>query len=117
MTLGFRLKNLRENKNWSQIFVADKIGISNQVLSNYERDIRDPDTETLAKLAELYEVSTDYLLGRTENPAPIDQKDKEFQKDINDPDLKRWFEELHESEEEDLKKLRKMWDIIKEDKT
>jgi transcriptional regulator with XRE-family HTH domain len=66
MTLGKRLKAERERRNWSQIFVAQKIGITNTVLSNYERDYRDPDTETLKKLADLYEVETDYLLGRSD---------------------------------------------------
>lgn len=63
MTLGERLKAAREKKGWSQLYVAQKLGIANTVLSNYERDYRDPDTETLKRLAELYEVSTDYLLG------------------------------------------------------
>lgn len=68
MKLGARLKKEREKRNWSQIYVSKKIGITNAVLSNYERGQRDPDTETLAKLAKLYEVSTDYLLGRTDIP-------------------------------------------------
>ena len=70
MSLGYRLKKEREKRNWSQKFVAEKIGITNTVLSNYERDYRDPDTETLKKLADLYGVSTDYLLGLTDNPQP-----------------------------------------------
>lgn len=56
-------------KGWSQIMVAEKLGITNTVLSNYERDYRDPDTETLRKLAELYEISTDYLLKGTDSPS------------------------------------------------
>lgn len=66
MSLGTRLKNERERKGWSQLYVAEKIGITNTVLSNYERDYRDPDTVTLTKLADLYDVDTDYLLGRSE---------------------------------------------------
>ncbi|WP_285842827.1 helix-turn-helix domain-containing protein [Metabacillus litoralis] len=68
MSLGKRLKSERERRNYSQKFVAEKIGITNAVLSNYERDYRDPDTETLKKLAELYDVTTDFLLGRTDIP-------------------------------------------------
>lgn len=64
MSLGSRLKKERERRKWSQKEVAEKIGITNAVLSNYERDYRDPDTVTLKKLADLYEVETDYLLGR-----------------------------------------------------
>lgn len=108
MSLGSRLKNEREKRKWSQVDVAKKIGITNAVLSNYERDIRDPDTETLKKLAELYDVTTDYLLGRVDN-----NDEEEFQTFINDPELKRWHRELPKSSEEDLRKLRKMWEIIK----
>ncbi|UOF92966.1 helix-turn-helix domain-containing protein [Fodinisporobacter ferrooxydans] len=51
----------------TQMEVANKLGISNGTLSGYERNYRDPDTETLKKLADLYEVSVDYLLnGKTE---------------------------------------------------
>ena len=74
VSLGNRLKSEREKWGWSQKFVATKTGISNAVLSNYERDYRDPDTDTLKKLAELYEVETDYLLGR--------QVQKKDEKDI-----------------------------------
>nr|WP_259547985.1 helix-turn-helix domain-containing protein [Heyndrickxia oleronia] len=112
MSLGSRLKKEREKRNWSQITVAKKIGITNAVLSNYERDVRDPDTETLRKFAELYEVSSDYLLGRKEDPT-YTNKDEEFEAFINDPDLQRWYKELPSSKEEDLRKLRKMWEIIK----
>ena len=53
-------------KKLTQIQVAKKLNISNISLSSYERDTTDPDTRTLKKLSELYEVSTDYLLGLTD---------------------------------------------------
>lgn len=46
-TLGSRLKEAREKKRLTQIDVSKKLGISNGTLSGYERDYRDPDTETL----------------------------------------------------------------------
>ncbi|ARW09095.1 helix-turn-helix domain-containing protein [Bacillus atrophaeus] len=69
MSLGKRLKAARKKCGLSQIQVAEKLNISNQVISNYERDFRDPDTKTLKQLSDLYNVSTDYLVGRqtTEN--------------------------------------------------
>jgi len=67
-TLGRRLKAARERMGWTQTYVCKKLGIPNSTLSGYERDYRNPDPELLAKLAELYEVSTDYLLGRTDDP-------------------------------------------------
>ena len=110
MSLGSRLKKERERRNWSQVYVAEKIGITNAVLSNYERDYRDPDTETLKKLALLYGVKTDYLLSITDHPIA---SDKEFPTIIKDPELDRWHKELPKSDEEDLRKLRQMWEIIK----
>lgn len=56
------MRKARERKGWSQLFVAQKSGISNTNISNYERDYREPDAETLHKLAELYDVTTDYLI-------------------------------------------------------
>jgi len=71
MTLGQRLRFARGRKGWSQNLVCQKLGISNSGLSGYERDYREPDAETLKKLADIYEVSVDYLLGRTDNPNHI----------------------------------------------
>lgn len=69
--LGKRLKEARLKNNLSQIDAAKKLGISNGTLSGYERDYRDPDTTILERMAALYEVSTDYLLGISENKEPV----------------------------------------------
>jgi len=52
------------NKRLTQQEVANKIDVSNGAISGYERNYRDPDTETLKKLANLYGVSLDWLNGR-----------------------------------------------------
>lgn len=70
LDLGTRLKISRERKWLSQKEAADKQAISNTVLSNYERNKRDPDTEILRKMAKLYSVSVDYLLGLTNKTMP-----------------------------------------------
>lgn len=69
--LGSRLKKARENKRLTQKDVAAKFGISNGAISGYERNYRDPDSDTLTQLADLYEVSLDWLKGR-------DQKESEY---------------------------------------
>lgn len=75
MSLGKRLKEVREKRGYTQIAVAKKLGITNTALSNYERGERDPDTTLLKRLAELYLVSIDWLLGSNQNPgAGPDQK-------------------------------------------
>ena len=60
------LKELRSQKGVSQQVVADFLGTSRQAYSNYENGNRTPDTETLLKLAEFFNVSTDVILRGTE---------------------------------------------------
>ncbi|ETA73247.1 helix-turn-helix domain-containing protein [Ligilactobacillus equi] len=59
-----KIQALRENKGWSKTYVANRIGIKMQTYANYEYGRRQPDFETLSKIANLYSVTTDYLLGR-----------------------------------------------------
>lgn len=66
-TFGSRLKSEREKHGWSQIFVGKKLGIPNTTISGYERDFRKPEFDTLIKLANLYEVSIDYLVSGVSN--------------------------------------------------
>lgn len=61
-TLGQKLRELREQRGWTQLYAAKIFGITNGALSNYERDERMPDAKMLKKFAEVYEVSLDYLL-------------------------------------------------------
>lgn len=69
--IGKRLKHTRERKRLKQNYVAQKIGVHNSTLNKYESGEREPDLETLHKLAEIYEVTTDYLLCRTDHPKGI----------------------------------------------
>ncbi|MET3657890.1 helix-turn-helix domain-containing protein [Sporosarcina psychrophila] len=64
--LGKRLKQAREESRYTQIVAAKKLGISNGTLSGYEREYRDPDTEILNKMADLYGVSVEWLMGRSD---------------------------------------------------
>ena len=66
LTLGEKLKELREDLDLFQKDVATELNISSNTLSNYERDERDPDFVTLVNLANIYHVNVDYLLGNTE---------------------------------------------------
>lgn len=61
-----RLISLRKEKGLSQYEVADRLGFSRGKLANYEQGTRQPDYDTLTKIAEYYDVSVDYLLGRTD---------------------------------------------------
>lgn len=59
-----RLATLRSAKGLTHQEVANLLGITRQAYSNYEGGKREPDHKTLKRLAEVFEVSTDYLLGR-----------------------------------------------------
>lgn len=66
-TFASRLKQLRLNKNLRQEQVANLIGVNKSAISTYENNTRQPSFEILVRLAALYRVSTDYLLGRTDS--------------------------------------------------
>jgi len=66
MNYGERLKKLRERKKLSQQQLADRLKINRSTYARYELGQTQPDFETLEKLADFFEVSTDYLLGRTD---------------------------------------------------
>ena len=59
-----RLKELRENVGLRQIDVANETGIDQKTLSNYETGKTNPDSYALLKLADFFNVSIDYILGR-----------------------------------------------------
>lgn len=68
--LCVRLRELRQEKKLSQADVAEFLQISRQAYNFYETGKREPDNETLQKLASFFNVSTDYLLGRTDERNP-----------------------------------------------
>ena len=62
------IRALREDHDMTQKQVSDLLHCSQQVYSNYELGQRDIPTDVLIKLSEIYGVSTDYILGLTDNP-------------------------------------------------
>ncbi len=64
----YRLKFLRESEMLSQKEVAENIYVTQRTYSYYEKEEHDIPTQTLIRLADFYNVSVDYILGRTENP-------------------------------------------------
>ena len=69
-----RLRDLREDKDLRQEDVAEILGISQTVYSRYERGFQTIPEIHLLKLADYYQVSTDYILGRTNNSKPYAAK-------------------------------------------
>lgn len=69
--LGERLKMLRIENHLRQDQVARLINVDKSSISLYETGMRQPSYATLVRLADVFNVSTDYLLGRT-NSSPVD---------------------------------------------
>lgn len=65
--VGLRIKQLRTQKNLSQIALAKQLGVSKSVVSSYENEVHLPPYDVLIKMARLFGVSTDYLLGASGN--------------------------------------------------
>lgn len=70
VTFGQRLKELRKSKRLTQQQLADIFFLNKSSISRYENDSQLPENEQLQKLADYFNVSIDYLLGRDENPNP-----------------------------------------------
>lgn len=93
MTVGERLKQLRQAKGWSQAQLAQKLGVHQKQISAYERGVHAPSTDFLVRVGELCNVSLDYLAGesRTEQPRAT----------VADRELLHKFEEIDRLPEKD----------------
>ena len=65
-TVEFRLKALRKERNVSQLKLALDLNMNQNSISRYETGEREADYETLIRFADYFDVSLDYLLGRTD---------------------------------------------------
>lgn len=63
----FRLKELRHERQLTQKQLAEKLGISQQVIGYYENEINQPSLEMLAEMADFFQCSIDYLTGRSDD--------------------------------------------------
>ena len=65
-----RIRDMREDRDLTQQALADYLRCSQVCYSYYERGVRDIPTDVLSRLADFYQTSTDYLLGRTDERRP-----------------------------------------------
>ncbi|ADL50407.1 helix-turn-helix domain-containing protein [Clostridium cellulovorans] len=75
-SLANRIKDLRKNNGYTQKELSSLLGIGQTTVANYEQGTRIPDTEKLNKMADLFEVTLDYLLGRNEKISPSNKEVK-----------------------------------------
>ena len=86
---GERLRSLREAIGLSQEAFGSKFHLAANTISTYERGMREPNIERLNQFATFFNVSLDYLVGRTDNPA------KEYK-----PSTRELLDMLHLSDDE-----------------
>lgn len=67
MEFSERLKKLRKQAQLTQVDVAEKLGISQPAYASWERGIKKPTQENLVKIAQILNVSVDYLVGNSDN--------------------------------------------------
>lgn len=107
-----RLKEIRKRLGLKQDDVAKYLNISAATYSRYENGIHEPDIETLIKLADFFNVSIDYLLGREESA--IERLEKNLAQ--LDPNIQQAYRSLQEMDEEDLAMTLELIKVIEERK-
>lgn len=75
MTTGERIANLRHKFGYSQPALADKMHVGQSTVAMWELNKRNINNQSLVKLADLFNVSTDYLLGKSDIKNPYSEKD------------------------------------------
>lgn len=71
-----RLTDLRKSKRWSIQYTADRLGIAKSTYAGYESGYREPSLEAIRMLADLFDTSVDFLLGRVHDRAYIEEKNE-----------------------------------------
>ncbi|PHC51561.1 helix-turn-helix domain-containing protein [Bacillus toyonensis] len=114
-TFGKKLKHLREEKKkenniWTQTYVANQIGVARTTYTAYENETKQPPMETILRLANLFSVSTDFLLGRVSDCTQ--NKSSDVNTIMDDPELGLWFKDIKEASPEKQEELKRFWKFI-----
>ncbi|WP_039653781.1 helix-turn-helix domain-containing protein [Clostridium tyrobutyricum] len=103
MSFGKRLKQLREEKGITQEELGKIVNLSKANISKYEKNTIEANNDTLTMFADFFNVSIDYLLGRTDIKNGITSADKISESVNDDPELSEFWDTL--KDREDLKLL------------
>lgn len=74
--INIRIKELRNQFGWTQRDLANKMSVSQQTIGSWEVGRAEPNSEAIKKLSELFNVTTDYLLGNTDRKRSNDSDNK-----------------------------------------
>lgn len=111
-------RQLRISSGLTQVEFSKRIGISRSTIGMYETGAREPDFETLEKIADFFNVDIDYLLGRTDKTTLLpesvgryylnDETSKVAQEIFNNKELRALFSVTKDADPEDLRALHSM---------
>ncbi len=82
-TFGKRLKYIRKTKGLTQRELANAIGLDQSAISHFERDKKKPDMDTLKTIADMLNISIDFLLTRTNDPVTYSRNQTDLIKKVN----------------------------------
>lgn len=108
MKYGEKLKLLRNKRGLSQKELTDRLNLNRSTYARYETSTTQPDYDTLKKLADFFDVSTDYLLGHDK---PVDEmSEDEINEEIKEimKEVDVWFKNEPDDKREKLEMLRKI---------
>ncbi len=118
-------KRLRSSSGLTQVEMAEKLGISRSTIGMYETGAREPDFETLEKIADFFNVDTDYLLGRTDQTTVLpetvghyylnDEARELAQFMFEHPEYKALFDASWKVKKEDIAFVKEMIDRVRGD--
>ncbi|MGM2820537.1 helix-turn-helix domain-containing protein [Bacillus cereus group sp. Bce001] len=101
-TFGNIIRNLRKQKGITQKELAQSLQLSESTIGMYERNERQPDYNTLIRIADYFNVSTDFLLGRDFN----------VKEDRNNKELDQWLNDIKLAPSQTREELKRFWKFI-----
>lgn len=104
MSLGEKIKQLRQEKGYSQTFLEKRSGVNSKLLSKYENGRIIPTADTLRKIAEGLDISADYLI--------FDNVPKDGRCQLNDLELFERFKEVELMDSENRKMIVNLIDAV-----
>lgn len=106
------LKTLRKKKGFSQVELADKLGLSKSLIGLYETGDRKPSFEALEAIADFFNVSIDYLMGKDEKSVYyLDPDAAEMAQELYErPEMRVLFDASRKATKEDIEQVA---DILK----
>lgn len=99
--IGERIRNIRESYGLERVNLSHQLGLSPNLVGQYERGVSSPQPLTIVKIAEKFNTTTDYLLGKTDDPSPSTENELTLDTLLN----KVWVYKGVELTEEEKRKL------------